>query len=196
MSTYNSIISEAKRVLLPGGYLELAVLDLDMLNMGPRTRKGVRGLKMSMQASNVEGRESLWTGSASDTVLKIIGKRGFMGVKSCVVGVPVATIPVNVRSAGEGTKVSNRDDSITSPSQDSDEGITKMVARVGRWWYNRCYESVIENSGLVERSKSAAGSIFHDDELIAESEEWNSSFKLLVAHARKPVVARRRTLSA
>src|SRR5204863_7075677 len=37
-------VSECKRVLRPGGYLEMTIMDLDMVNMGNRTRKAVRKL--------------------------------------------------------------------------------------------------------------------------------------------------------
>ncbi len=40
------VLSEAKRVLRPGGYLEFSVLDMDLVNMGNRARRAVRGLKI------------------------------------------------------------------------------------------------------------------------------------------------------
>jgi len=74
-------------------------------------------------------------------------------------------------------------------SHAGDEGITKMVAKVGRWWYTRCYESVVLPDG------DASKSIFNDGQLLDECEKWNASFKLVVACAQKPVVGRRRTAS-
>lgn len=48
-SVHRFVLSEAKRVLRPGGYIEFSVLDLDLVNMGNRARRAVRGLKMKMQ---------------------------------------------------------------------------------------------------------------------------------------------------
>lgn len=159
----------------------MAILDVDMISMGPRARRSVRNLKMRLQGENV------FTGSATDTVLKLIGKRGFESVKSCVVGVPVAT-PGKEKGKGKGEEKSLADLIKDPHTEASDENITLMVAKVGRWWWNRCYES------------SSEGSVFNDEALVNESEEWNSSFKLLVAHARKPIAGgimggKRRTLS-
>jgi len=186
-TSYANIISESKRVLKPGGYLELAVLDLDMLNMGNRARRAVRALKVQMQVSNAATELS----SASDTVLKLVGKRGFHDVKSCNVGVPVAS-PVSAKAAAPTEEVS-----LASMLQDestaADEGITKMVAKVGRWWYTRCYESCAQ--GPDSLPSDVVPSLFHDNALLDECETWNSSFKLVVAYAQKPVQGRRRTNS-
>ena len=183
-------------MLKPAGYLEMAILDLDMMNMGNRARRAVRGLKVQIQVA--DGNTSL--ASASDTVLRIVGKRGFSDIKSCKVGVPVAsTIPSssskeNVADKGskEGEKKGEElslADMMKDESHEGDEGITKMVAKVGRWWYTRCYELGVMPDGDVARS------IFNDSSLLAECEKWNASFKLVVAYAQKPVVGRRRTAS-
>ncbi|EPE32747.1 S-adenosyl-L-methionine-dependent methyltransferase [Glarea lozoyensis ATCC 20868] len=182
-SSYRNIISESKRVLKPGGYLETAILDLDMMNMGNRARRAVRGLKVKLQVANPNTSLS----SASDTVLRYIGKRGFHDVKICKVGIPVAsTVP---STKGERKEELSLADMMRDDSQVGDEGITKMVAKVGRWWFTRCYELDVLPDGDVSRS------IFSDAQLLAECEKWNSSFKLVVAYAQKPVVARRRTAS-
>ena len=194
-AAYRNIIAESKRVLKPGGYLEMAILDLDMLNMGNRARRAVRGLKVRMQVAD----PSLNLASASDTVLRIVGKRGFGDIKSCNVGVPVAsTIPSGKekvsqsRSKGKA-KVEAEEmslaDMMKDESRTGDEGITKMVAKVGRWWYTRCYEMGVMPDGDL------ASSIFNDALLLGECEKWNASFKLVVAYAQKPVVGRRRTAS-
>lgn len=194
--SYRNIVSEAKRVLLPGGYLEMAILDLDMMNMGNRARRAVRALKVQTQVAD----PGISLGSASDLVLKCVGKRGFGDVKSCKVGVPVAsTIPSNVSSSKGKTEETDTKEqgkeelSLAEMMKDSssagDEGITKMVAKVGRWWYTRCYEMGVIPDGEPSRS------IFNDASLLNECEKWNSSFKLVVAYAQKPVVGRRRGAS-
>jgi len=195
-SSYRNIISEAKRVLLPGGYLEMAILDLDMMNMGNRARRAVRALKVQMQVAD----PSINLGSASDLVLKCVGKRGFGDVKSCNVGIPVAsTIPSNTSHArpkgtdGQTKTQATEELSLAELMKDSssagDEGITKMVAKVGRWWYTRCYEMGVIPDGDLGRS------LFNDSTLLNECEKWYSSFKLVVAYAQKPVAGRRRGAS-
>lgn len=186
-ASYSNIISESKRVLKPGGYLELAVLDLDMLNMGNRTRRAVRALKVQMQVAD----PATELGSASDAVLKLVGKRGFRDVKSCNVGVPVASpVPAKVAPPTEEVSLASM---LQDESTAADEGITKMVAKVGRWWYTRCYESRVQSQ--EDLLSDIAPSLFHDRTLLAECETWNSSFKLVVAYAQKPVQGRRRTNS-
>ena len=64
-------------------------------------------------------------------------------------------------------------------SDAADENITKMVAKVGRWWYTRCYES-------AARGDAAEKSIWTDRALLAECEELRTSLKLMVCYARVP----------
>ncbi|TVY90996.1 hypothetical protein LAWI1_G007069 [Lachnellula willkommii] len=183
-AAYRNIIAESKRVLKPGGYLEMAILDLDMMNMGNRARRAVRGLKVKIQALD----PGMSLGSASDTVLRIVGKRGFGEIKSCNVGVPVAsTVPS--KKTNEKKDERSLADMMKDDSDAGDEGITKMVAKVGRWWYTRCYEMDVLPDADVSRS------LFNDGPLLSECETWNSSFKLVVAYAQKPVLGRRRTSS-
>ena len=198
--SYRNIVSEAKRVLQPGGYLEMAILDLDMMNMGNRARRAVRALKVQMQIAD----PAINLGSASDVVLKCVGKRGFNDVKSCKVGVPVAsTIPSNASNTDQNSMSTQKDvntkgqvkeelslaEMMKDSSSAGDEGITKMVAKVGRWWYTRCYETGVMPDGDTGRS------IFNDASLLNECEKWSSSFKLVVAYAQKPFAGRRRGAS-
>ncbi|KAK0110468.1 hypothetical protein ONS96_002079 [Cadophora gregata f. sp. sojae] len=199
-ASYRNIVAESKRVLKSGGYLEMAILDLDMMNMGNRARRAVRGLKVKMQVAD----PSISLASASDTVLRIVGKRGFSDIKSCNVGVPVASnIPAASKDTSHRGSTSSKGkerehghkeeislaDMMKDESRAGDESITKMVAKVGRWWYTRCYEMAVIPDGDLARS------IFNDGSLLSESEKWNASFKLVVAYAQKPVVGRRRTAS-
>ncbi|TVY71527.1 hypothetical protein LSUE1_G009311, partial [Lachnellula suecica] len=178
-AAYRNIIAESKRVLKPGGYLEMAILDLDMMNMGNRARRAVRGMKVKMQVAD----PGMSLAPASDTVLRIVGKRGFGDLKTCNVGVPVASTISS--SSSNKPREKNEEMSLADMMKDDshagDEGITKMVAKVGRWWYTRCYEMGVLPDGDVSKS------IFNDGQLLAECEKWNSSFKLVVAYAQKPV---------
>ncbi|KAJ8065335.1 hypothetical protein OCU04_006023 [Sclerotinia nivalis] len=220
--TYNHILSESRRVLKPGGYIEITLLDLDMLNMGPRTRRAVRGLKTRLKCRD----EGVVLGSLGDVVLRGLGARGFGDVKSCRVGIPVAGVLERVKSADEKGKGKEREggkkqsekrqkdtrslaEMMKDESESADESITRMVAKVGRWWYMRCYEFSLISSASASASKKEsnktgkerkekgkeARSIFADIKIIDECEKWNTSFKLVVIHAQKPVVVRRRTNS-
>ncbi|KAK8249411.1 hypothetical protein IWZ00DRAFT_269187 [Phyllosticta capitalensis] len=85
-SVYRVIVGECKRVLRPGGYLELSAIDLDLVNMGQHARKVVRDLKWAMQSTEAD----VCLANASDVLLRLVGRRGFEGIKRGVVGVPVS----------------------------------------------------------------------------------------------------------
>lgn len=198
-SHYRNVITEARRVLKPGGYIELAILDMDMNNMGNRARRSVRQLKerIHLRAPDVS------LSSSADLMLRLLGRKGFTDIKTCRVGVPVASAispspgagmeessKTSRAAAGSGTTTSgvrrrrgNRDtrnlaEMISDDGPVADESITKMVAKVGRWWYDRCYVSVAREPG----SKS----MWNDQALLTECEEWRTTLKLMVCHARMP----------
>jgi hypothetical protein len=211
---YQACILESKRVLRPGGHLEVVALDIDMMNMGTRGRRALRGLKTRIQ----QGDQGAHLGNLSDTLVRMIGRRGFEEVQRCVVGVPAAgRIPrsedVNRSSSCSSTSTGgiphkinnisaaqrrdedvsfanllqkNRQSQIVEPGAANDEGITKMVARVGRWWYSTCYEQP-----LLETDKS----VWQERGLLRECEKQGTSFRLLICCAQKPLQARRRTKS-
>ena len=92
----------------------------------------------------------------------------------------------------------------------ADAGITSMVARVGRWWYSRCYESATiaaslsaaaadaESGGAASSAGGGGGGggggnkkvpttqLWNDRALLAECEERGTSLKLTVCYARVP----------
>lgn len=197
---YTACLSECKRVLRPGGYLEMTVLDLDLMNMGPKARKAVRGLKTRMQQRDQE----VCLKNLSDILVRLIGRRGFEGVQRCIVGVPTAgKIPQSqdmssVSSDSSGLSPSNSttkrlsladllENTDFAPAMNgNDEVITKMVARVGRWWYSSCYERAL---------LPADRSIWKDKNLLRECEHHATKFRLLICHAQKPLQTRRRTVS-
>lgn len=210
--TYQACVLECKRVLRPGGHLEVVALDIDMINMGTRGRKALRGLKTRMQQRD----QDVSLRNLSDGLVRMIGRRGFEDVQRCIVGVPTAgRIPRSddLRSSSCSSNSTNgrlgRSDSSSTDSQDkdvsfsmllqsnrnsqlvgpgraNDEGITKMVARVGRWWYSACYEQQ-----LLETDKS----IWREPGLLRECEKQGTSFRLLICCAQKPLQTRRRTVS-
>jgi hypothetical protein len=184
-SHYRNIVTEARRVLKPGGYLELSILDVDLNNMGNYGRRAVRRLKERIHLVSPE----VSLGSSADFILRLLGTKGFSDVKSCRVGVPVASAIARSNSNSTRTATANgkkrRDDRslaemMNDNSDIADENITKMVAKVGRWWYSRCYESAAgagpgKNSGL-----------WTDRAMLSECEEWRTSLKLMVCYARVP----------
>lgn len=153
-----------------------------MVCMGPRTRHALRDLKVKV--SNGTGAGGPMLGSVGDFLGKELGKRGWEGVRSCSVGVPVfgsVGTPGNSRSGSESEasgKTKQTQDGSQSREEngigkDGDKDITKLVAKVGRWWWGRCYDS-----------SSASNSLF-TKEVLEECDEWRTSLKLYVGVARK-----------
>ncbi|KAI6382681.1 hypothetical protein MCOR25_000492 [Pyricularia grisea] len=174
---FRNIVAEAHRVLKPGGFIELSILDLDLNNMGNRSRRMVRRLKERIHAVAPETCLS----STADLLLKLVGRKGFVDVKSCRVGVPVASATPGGPPTASKAKTRRRDERslaemISDDGPVADESITKMVAKVGRWWFSRCYEN-----GVL-----GANSMWNDRCLLGECEEWGTSLKLMVCHARVP----------
>ncbi|KAI3324947.1 hypothetical protein HD806DRAFT_460647 [Xylariaceae sp. AK1471] len=169
---YRNIISEAQRVLKPGGFIELSILDVDLNNMGNRTRRAVRRLKERVSAHNPDFNLS----STADLILRLLGKKGFVDIKTCRVGVPVASSITNASNKDGKKDERSLAEMMNDDTELGDENITKMVSKVGRWWYNRCYE--------VPTGMSS--SIWNDRAMLVECEEWNTSLKLMVCHARIP----------
>ena len=197
-ASYNAI-SECKRVLRPGGYLEMSILDLDMVNMGNRARRTVRQLKVRMQTAD----PNISLKPASDNIQKMLGRRGYENLNRCMVNVPIAGRHISTSRSGsfstestsdqEGTKDISLGDMLKeSPTSQGDEGISKMVAKVGRWWYTRCYETAVlakDNDNEQEES------VWDDKQLLKECEKRETGLKLLICFAQKPEEVRRRTVS-
>ncbi|CAI7612662.1 unnamed protein product [Penicillium pancosmium] len=228
----NNMLQECRRVLRSGGYLEMSVLDRDMVNMGVRTRKAVRRLKEMTCLAN----STISLSPASDSVQRLIGTQGFDNLRRCMVRIPVAGMVV--RSSDSTTSSSNRsfsasagtqstgfsfpntstsvstatgsqstrtasksspsDDNISlgdllsdpSPSAANDESIAKIVARVGRWWYTKCYEDpVLPNMGDNDPS------MWNDRKTLRECQKRGTGFRMLIAYAQKPSEVKRRTAS-
>ncbi|KAL4955426.1 hypothetical protein BDW69DRAFT_119357 [Aspergillus filifer] len=220
----NNIIAECKRVLRPGGYLEMSILDHDMVNMGVRTRRAVRKLKETMYLSD----PSISLKPASDNIQKLLGSHGFDGLRRCMVRIPVAGMIVRSSASSSSTTSSNPSTLTTapitssttisatsgsshcsnanshgnsssndtvlslgdllsdpSPSPSNDESIRKIVARVGRWWYTRCYESPVLPNGDVDRS------LWADRKVLRECQQRGTGFRLLIAYTQKPSEKRR-----
>jgi hypothetical protein len=198
-TAYRHAFFECKRVLRPGGYIEVSVLDIDMSNMGTRTRSALRSLKTQMQAQE----PNISLKPISDNIQRLLGRRGFENMNRCMVGIPAAgRIPGSKDESFDGTEpMSAITDSSANSSRtplldilggqfaEGDEGITKMVARIGRWWYSSCYEKFALHDGKMRKS------IWADDALIRECEKRSTSLRLMVCFAQKPDCPVRRTIS-
>ncbi|KAL2000141.1 hypothetical protein VTN02DRAFT_3497 [Thermoascus thermophilus] len=211
-----NIISECKRVLRPGGYLEMSILDLDLVGMGNRTRRAVRMLKERIYLAD----PIISLRSASDSIQRLLGRCGFDNLNRCMVRVPVAGTIVGSsdsssssnpsssaalattsagyspqmsrkeqrtphRSASDDGNVSLGDLLSGSPSSSNDESIAKIVTKVGRWWYTRCYEIPVLPDGDLDRS------IWADKKLLRECQKRGTGFRLMIAYAQKPSEKRR-----
>ncbi|UKZ58057.1 hypothetical protein TrVGV298_011920 [Trichoderma virens] len=186
-SHYQNILSESRRVLKPGGYLELSILDVDLNNMGNRGRRTIRQLKERIHETSPETNLA----STADLIVRLLGKSGFSTIKAARVGVPVASSITSSDDNAKGkglaekkAKKSSKDqpslaEMMRDQSPNADEGITNMVSRVGRWWYSRCYENATSQS-------SGKSSIWNDKALLRECEELGTSLKLMVCCARAP----------
>ncbi|KAI4148941.1 MAG: hypothetical protein LQ340_004858 [Diploschistes diacapsis] len=196
---YRNAVSECKRVLRPGGYVELTILDMDMVSMGNHVSRAIRNLKVRMQAALPD----ISLSPASDNVMKLLGRKGFENISRCVVGVPV-TGAVSDSRAGSF----NDPRSTAAPDREAETGaqlslgallagqaqnadlhypVTKMVARVARWWWSKCYEKSV----LGESRES----MWSDKQLLRECENRETGLRLVICYAQKPIGARRRTVS-
>ncbi|EHK49655.1 hypothetical protein TRIATDRAFT_171594, partial [Trichoderma atroviride IMI 206040] len=180
---YQNVLSEARRVLKPGGYLELSILDADLNNMGNRGRRAIRQLKERINGASPETNLA----STADLIVRLLGKSGFSTIKAARVGVPVASSITSSDdgSQGKGSIKAKKKKPKDQPSlaemmrdhsSNADEGITNMVSRVGRWWYSRCYENAA--------SHASGKSIWNDKALLRECEDLGTSLKLMVCCAR------------
>lgn len=212
-SKLKNIVSESRRVLAPGGFLELIVLDLDIVNMGVQTRRAIKELKIKLTAVD----HSISLKPIIDNVQTVLGSNGFSNVNRCVVGVPVVSKPAcsfdsssESRSSTESTAGPRRrslagprpyeslcgpddfslNDLVADHSENADAKIGKMVSRTARSWWQHCFEAGI----IAERN--ASKSVFTNKEVLKECKARASNFKLLIAYTQKPQVdQKRRTMS-
>ena len=171
---YYNAISEFKRVLRPGGYLEMSMLDIDMVNMGSLTRRALRGIKERKHMLDPE----VSLKPLSDNIQKMLGKKGFENLNRCTLDVPVAG-HVNNSRADSFDEASGKELPKLGSSERASGSIAKNLAKVGRWWFSSCYEL------------DTGRSIWEDKALVAECEARETGFKLLLCYAQKPMNKRR-----
>ncbi|KAI5210591.1 hypothetical protein E4T39_00101 [Aureobasidium subglaciale] len=204
---YQACFNEIKRTLRPSGYLEMSVLDLDLVNMGHIARKTVRDLKIRIHQQ--DSQISLW--NHGDAFLTLLGKREFENLRKCVVGIPVAGRIRRSHDSGSSSSSSQQKRTSEQPEPEylrftewmqgsnnknneddehherrNDEDITKTVAKIGRWWYSSCYP---------DPDQSTTAGLWDTPGLLRECERQRTSFRLLFCYAQKPVCVKRRTAS-
>ncbi|KEQ77082.1 hypothetical protein M436DRAFT_37807 [Aureobasidium namibiae CBS 147.97] len=204
---YQVCFNEIKRTMRPSGYLEISVLDLDLVNMGPTARKAIRDLKIRMHQQ--DSQISLW--NHGDAFLTLLGKREFENLRKCVVGIPVAGRIRRSHDSSSSSSGSQRRRTSEQPEPEylrftewmrssgnknneederherrNDEDITKTVAKIGRWWYSSCYP---------DPGQSTTTALWDTPGLLRECERQRTSFRLLFCYAQKPVCVKRRTAS-
>ena len=212
-STYPSlpfILQQCQRVLAPGGYIEVTVLDADLVNMGNRTKRGVdlnRGIMIrefeETAANATPGTVSCLSAStiaakaASERTLRLLEK-GFEDVNRCLVALPVVGHIDGSISLGsvqgsidqthnptifEPAELAGVEQgSLRKPSDTHNSNITDVVSKVGRYWYTRTYERVMTG----ERGESMGRSMWNDKGLLRECSKKKTGMRMLVAYARKP----------
>lgn len=177
-------ISECHRVLVPGGYFEFTSLDLDQANMGPRARRAIKELKIRLQAADA----NVSLKPASDNVEHIMGQRGFQDLNRVILGVPVSgNMSMSPRLSRNQSDSSIPELTMKAKTYKTDEDITKLIAKVGRWWYSECYEKRVVKEG--------GKSIWTDAALLRECKEAETAFKLYVCTAQKAMMSKRKTRS-
>lgn len=179
-------ISECKRVLRPGGYLEICVIDLDLTVMGPKTRRAVKGLKENLQQSHPE----VSLKPTSDYVQYLLGRYGLEKLNRVMIGIPVAgSISSSPnRSRDEGAVMKAGHVSKNSDARRYDM-FRALAPRVARWWYTQTHEQKMLASNKDSKS------IWDDQGLLKECKDKQAAFRLLICHAQKPVLNKRKTQS-
>ena len=214
-SKLKNIISECRRVLAAGGYLELMVLDLDVVNMGVQTRRAIKELKIKMSAAD----RAVSLKPIIDNVQTVLGSNGFSNLSRCVVGVPVVGKPAGSLDSSSESRSStgsvaphrrrssagprpygslggeanfSLNDLVDDHSENADAKIGRMVSRTARSWWQHCFEA-----GAITES-STSKSILANKEILNECKTRAANFKLLIAYTQKPLLQveqKRRTMS-
>ncbi|OKL59721.1 hypothetical protein UA08_05172 [Talaromyces atroroseus] len=213
------ILSECKRVLRYGGYLEMSVLDLDLVNVGNRTRKAVRNLKEKIYLAD----SSISLKPASDNFQRLLGICGYDNLNRCMVSIPVAgmiggsTGSSNSNNTSSdipsaGTAVSSPPSSLRSPpphartpSDEAEPSLGDLLSDPSPSASND--ESIAKVVARVGRwwytrsyeipvlsDPNIDQSIWAERKILRECQKSGTGFRLLIAYAQKPS-EKRRTVS-
>ncbi|KAJ5679245.1 hypothetical protein N7462_007489 [Penicillium macrosclerotiorum] len=188
---------KAVRQLKEATYLANASISLKPTSDSVQRLLGTQGfdnLRRCMVRIPVAGMVVRSSGSTTSSSNK--SQSGTTTTPSTAFSLPAISISTATGSQSTYTasKSSPSDDNISlgdllsdpSPSAANDESIAKIVARVGRWWYTKCYEDpVLPNPGA-----SDAG-IWTDRKVLRECQKQGTGFRMLIAYAQKPSEMRR-----
>ncbi|KAF3941683.1 hypothetical protein ABW19_dt0209262 [Dactylella cylindrospora] len=178
------IISQCMRVLKPGGYLELSVLDIDMVNMGPRTKRTIEEIKLNLRKHQAGNGSDWFKKTPSEKALRLLAKRGFTDITRCRVGLPtVGNVDGSREEQASMQQILKEGNSPDEVDMSSAEGINRVVSKVGRWWYTKCFENIGEGQG--DQSKYQR-SLWEDKTLLRECEKKKTNFRMLISFAKKP----------
>lgn len=216
-SKLKNIISECRRTLAPGGYLELMVLDIDIVNMGVQTRRAIKDLKIKMTTAD----RNVSLKPIIDNVQTVLGSNGFANLSKCIVGVPVVGKPAksldsssesrssagsaahvpghgqrpgHVRTNSAGPRPYGSND--FSQKHTTNFSLNDLVAdhsenadaKIGRV-VSRTARSWWQH--CFEASLIADGrgekSVFSNKEVLNECKTRAANFKLLIAYTQKPM---------
>ncbi|KAK6351606.1 hypothetical protein TWF718_004762 [Orbilia javanica] len=179
------IVSQCMRVLKPGGYLELSVLDIDMVNMGPRTKRTVDEIKANLR-KHQSGNGSDWhKKTPSEKALRLMAKRGFTDITRCRVGLPtVGNVDGSREEQASMQQILKEGNSPDEVDMSSAEGINRVVSKVGRWWYGKCFENIGED--IQGETLQYRKTLWEDKTLLRECEKKKTNFRMLISFARKP----------
>jgi len=167
------IFYEIKRVLRPGGYVEIMAIDLDLAKMGSATRRALRDHKSRLSTSNI----NVCLKDPTDNLPRLLTHRRFENLRWGV---------FSVSAAGDSMELIDR--SWLTKQESESTGKTTVAyfrpAEVAQWWYKQCYEN-----------QDATMSIWQDQVVVRECARLQTCFKVLVCYAQKPAMVRRRTAS-
>lgn len=217
-SKLKNIISECRRTLAPGGYLELMVLDIDIVNMGVQTRRAIKDLKIKMSAAdpNVSLKPII------DNVQTVLGSNGFPNLTKCIVGVPVVGKPAHsLDSSSESRSSAGSAAHIPGPSHRPGHTRTSSAGprpygskdmslkHTANFSLNDLVADHSENADaqigrVVSRTarswwqhcfeasliadQKGERSVFSSREVLNECKTRAANFKLLIAYTQKPVI--------
>ncbi|KAJ6049266.1 hypothetical protein N7444_005982 [Penicillium canescens] len=195
-----NIIQECKRVLRTGGYLEMSLLDRDMPQTSQRQRPATTRYPGLRQSPPLHGPYSSRRNGRPILCLHYILfpiylnnyplRRLFLPTISVTTATGSQSTRTASKSPSDDANISLGDLlSDPSPSPAKDESIAKIVARVGRWWYSKCYEDPVFPGGDSDNS------IWSDRKVLRECQRRGTGFRMLIAYAQKPSEVPRRTAS-
>ncbi|TGZ79966.1 hypothetical protein EX30DRAFT_308287 [Ascodesmis nigricans] len=177
------LLGECKRVLAPGGEIEVVVMESRLVGMGPRARRARR------RRREREKEKEMQSESESQRVLKILERKGFEDIATCVLALPVvgsvdaaqAQAQTHGSDSAVGVEASGKNGNTGNTDPDEPGSVNDVLGKVARWWYSRCYERVITGGG-----EEMGRSMWCERGLVRECARRGTRVGVGVVGARKP----------